>query len=169
MKIEEKTIEEIVNYYEKLSPKELFRQLNYLGIKNCYAEIKTYNDLIENKIPFPNKSAILAYGETGISVGNIDGVIDGKTLYIAPSLEIAESALSMFQIGMIMEHAYSYGGLVSKEEWESGESFYSIILKKNQLLVVKTDIYNFLSFHTEAQAKEFLKYNKELVDKFYQI
>lgn len=79
----------------------------------------------------------------------------------------AESALAMAQISRIMANDKRFGGVITDEEWK-GDSKKHVISRWEGKLKVNYCYYNyqFLAFHTEEQAKLFLKENEDLVKQY---
>ena len=83
----------------------------------------------------------------------------------------AKSALAMAQISQIMANDERFGGVVTDEEWNSGESLLYVIERyKNEITTSNCyHGYNFLAFHTREQRDLFLKENKDLVKDYLMI
>lgn len=83
----------------------------------------------------------------------------------------AKSALAMAIISQIMANDERFGGVVTDEEWQSGESLrYTIERHKNEITTSNCYYnYTFLAFHTREQRNLFLIENEDLVKDYLMI
>lgn len=83
----------------------------------------------------------------------------------------AKSALAMARISQIMVNDERFGGVVTDEEWNSGDSLRYIIERYKNEITTSNCYYNytFLAFHTREQRDLFLKENKDLVKDYLMI
>ena len=122
-------------------------------------KVRTWEDLIGKYVPRGS-----AYIAKDCQIGEINKYwafgSNEKNLFI--DSKHAKSALAMSQISQLMPY---YGGAITDEEWSNKDtSKYCIIRVSNNIVIngYITMCY-LLAFHTSKQAKDFLKYNKQLV------
>lgn len=126
--------------------------------------IRTYQDLIDNKIPcrgcYINSFSKLEQ----IDEGKFDSCSDGN---IVASEKVAKSMRAMAMISQLMPY---YGGAITDEEWNSIENKYVIGRLDNKIATsYYYRSYFFLAFHTAEQRDDFLKYNEQLVKDYLMI
>lgn len=126
--------------------------------------IRTYQDLIDNKIP-SRGYYIDSFSELEpVNDGNFDSCHDRN---IAASEKVAKSMLAMAIISQLMPY---YGGEITDEEWNNDDIKYIIFIFRAQVVCGITYNNNtFLAFHTAKQRDNFLKYNERLVKDFLMI
>lgn len=131
---------------------------------NIVPTIKTYQDLIDNKIE------INGYIITSAArLEEYSTVCDEGEKDVAASVKVAKSMLAMAMISQLMPY---YGGEITDEEWKekSCTTKYTIDRIKGNIAKESWDTrYNFLAFHTPEQRNEFLKYNEQLVKDYLMI
>ncbi len=133
--------------------------------KNKEQVIKTYQDLIDNRIS-SRGYYIDSFSELrSVNDGNFDSYHDRN---IATSKKVAKSMLAMAMISQLMPY---YGGEISDEEWlDNNIDKFTIERAKNKISTYSYNkIYHFLSFHTKEQRDEFIKYNEQLVKDYLMI
>ena len=126
--------------------------------------IRTYQDLIDNDI--------MLDGYGGNYLHNIKHLKQYRVKYsthnIAASEKVAKSMLAMAMISQLMPY---YGGAITDEEWvDTGvEKFFITKFDGRLSFGITTYNYEYLSFHTQEQRDNFLKYNKQLVKDYLMI
>ena len=141
-----------------------------IAFKRKEQEIKTWKDLIGIDIPV-GSSLIIEKGENPFSYSFFTS--DDRSVFIDE--KHAKSALAMAQISQLIPF---YGGSVTDEEWlDTNKCKWCIEKISMKSLGEKTHFklnvigllvsWSLLAFHTEKQAKEFLKNNRELCEQFY--
>lgn len=132
--------------------------------------IKTYQDLIDN-----NKTISKGYwiGEdSSINELSCYTIYDKQDRNIASSEKVAKSILAMTQISQLMPY---YGGEITDDEWISGSLKFGIVAGRdanNNLTIIRKSIFtmkSFLTFHTQEQRDNFIKYNEQLVKDYLMI
>ncbi len=80
----------------------------------------------------------------------------------------AKAALAMARISQIMANDKRFGGAIANNEW--GINRYCVILRRGDTLEVTTrNSYEYLAFHSMAQAELFLKENEDLIKDYYML
>ena len=132
-------------------------------IKFKKVEIKTFNDLVESGRKI-NGYYVNAFSEVFYWDYRASGMCENVFI----DKKHAKSALAMAQISQLMPY---YGGAITDKEWE--DKFvrkFELYRYDNHVEVREiSKIYNFLSFRSVEQAKDFLKYNKRLVKDYLMI
>ena len=107
------------------------------------------------------ESKIIAYDASNIDI-NRNLFADQKQ---------AQSALAMAQISQILANDKRYGGVITDEEWENGDTQKYVIAREFGTfnLQIINSIWYFLAFHTAAQRDLFLKENEDLVEQYLMI
>lgn len=114
----------------------------------------------------------------GFYIDSLSNVELSSTLYnnknsykLFATRKQAKSALAMARISQIMANDERFGGVVTDEEWDSGESFQYIIDRYKNKITTDTCYYThtFLAFHTREQRDLFLKENEDLVKDYLMI
>lgn len=133
-------------------------------IKFKKIEIKTFDDLVKSKQKVSGywidiNSEILDWESNGWEESNKNVFIDKKH---------AKSALAMAQISQLMPY---YGGAITDEEWEDRFVRKFELYRYDNHVEVKliSKVYNFLSFRSVEQAKDFLKHEERLVKDYLMI
>ena len=133
-------------------------------IKFKQVEIKTFDDLIKSKQKvngyWIDDNSDIQNG-TFYKMGESD-----KNVFI--DKKHAKSALAMAQISQLMPFC---GGAITDKEWEDKFARKFKLYRYDNHVEVReiSKIYNFLSFRSVEQAKDFLKYNKRLVKDYLMI
>lgn len=129
--------------------------------------IRTYQDLIDNQV------GIEGAFFTGKELICYRGQVDNYTMDVASSEKVAKSMLAMAMISQLMPY---YGGEITDEEWGMKIAKYSFVAaidrntKKFTIFpITRFDVVSLLSFHTEKQRDDFLKYNAQLVKDYLMI
>ena len=130
-------------------------------LKKKENDVKTWNDLVCKQIPDGSKW-IAASGDI-IFFDRKLGEFD-KNVYIDE--KHAKSALAMAQISQLMPY---YGGAITDEEWNNSDVLKYSICRNEDYVSFKSQHYELLSFHTEEQRNDFLKYNEQLVKDYLMI
>lgn len=125
--------------------------------------IRTYQDLIDKCEKMPGY--FIAGGNSTI-VECKDAICTEVNKNVAATEKVAKSMLAM--ISQLMPY---YGGAITDEEWANDNILkYRIVRVGNHMSALKsTASCSFLSFHTEEQRDNFLKYNKQLVKDYLMI
>ena len=129
-------------------------------------EVKTWDDLIDTKIP---KDSYFIGGASRISKIIPNQTFDriyNKNYFIDE--KHAKSALAMAQISQLIPY---YGGVITDTEWNDSNVIKYVIERRNNSIVSETVfiIYHLLAFHTREQLDEFLKNNKQLVMDYFML
>lgn len=128
-------------------------------------KIKTYQDLIDNKIMFNGY-----YIDIHSNAYRSCLITANKHNILYPSSEkVIKSMIAMAKISQLMPY---YGGEVTDEGWKDiHKEKYIIANYKGDIIKYSwtTANYYFLAFHTEEQRNEFLKYNEQLVKDYLMI
>lgn len=130
--------------------------------------IRTYQDLIDNRLKL---NGYFINGKCKLASYNIIAQKDFSE-DVAASEKVAKSMLAMAQISQLMPY---YGGEITDDEWISGSLKFGIIASKdanNNLTIIRKSIFtmkSFLTFHTQEQRDNFIKYNEQLVKDYLMI
>lgn len=129
--------------------------------------IRTYQDLIDNDVEingyFIGTTSNIIFNNSYASVNNKN---------VASSEKVAKSMLAMAMISQLMPY---YGGEVTDDELVSGSLKFGIIAGKdanNNLTIIRKSIFtmkSFLTFHTQEQRDDFIRYNEQLVKDYLMI
>lgn len=126
---------------------------DYFGKENLQPKIKTWEDL-------------------EMEYGDFDWYIGGNTSIVSGIL--TKKVIATLKIAKLIE--LGYGGMVTEEEWmENGHNkgFYSIWADAKGKIecTLVYDSKEFIAFHTQQQAEEFLSYpkNVELLKQYYMV
>lgn len=128
--------------------------------------IRTYQDLIDNKIVINNSYWISE--DSIVCVAGRYTIQDNFDKNVAASEKVVKSMLAMAMISQLIPY---YGGEITDEEWDNLDiDKFTVERTKDKITPgVRTYLYHFLAFHTAEQRDEFLKYNKELVKDYLMI
>lgn len=130
-------------------------------LKKKENDVKTWNDLVGKQIPDGSKwidaSGELMKGKGKFWTYDKNDFINEKH---------AKSALAMAQISQLMPY---YGGAITDEEWNNSDVLKYSICRNEDYVSFKSQHYELLSFHTEEQRNDFLKYNEQLVKDYLMI
>lgn len=100
---------------------------------------------------------------------------DYVSLEVAKPLKekVSKSMRAMAIISQLMPY---YGGEITDEEWKSNIVKYSFVVYIDKytklptlIPITRFSVMSFLSFHTEKQRDDFLKYNEQLVKDYFMI
>ena len=130
-------------------------------LKKKENDVKTWNDLVGKQIPDGSKWIDVSGGM--MKIDGKFGAFD-KNVYI--DKKHAKSALAMAQISQLMPY---YGGAITDEEWNNSDVLKYSICRNEDYVSFKSQHYELLSFHTEEQRNDFLKYNEQLVKDYLMI
>ena len=130
-------------------------------LKKKENDVKTWNDLVGKQIPDGSKW-IDASGD----MMKIDGKLGACDKNVFIDEKHAKSALAMAQISQLMPY---YGGAITDEEWNNPDVLKYSICRNEDYVSFKSQHYELLSFHTEEQRNDFLKYNEQLVKDYLMI
>lgn len=131
--------------------------------------IRTYQDLIDN-----NKKIF------GYFIGTYSKLIFAchvnacnENRNISSKEKVSKSMLAMAIISQLIPY---YGGEITEEEWKSNIAKYSFAVSIDKytklptiIPITRFSVMSFLSFHTEKQRDDFLKYNAQLVKDYFMI
>lgn len=126
-------------------------------------KIRTYQDLIDNKIMFNGY-----YIDIHSNAYRSCLITANKHNILYPSSEkVIKSMIAMAMISQLMPY---YGGEITDEEWKNESIKYVIGNYINDIDITWDKYkYHFLAFHTKEQRDEFLKYNRRLVKDYLMI
>lgn len=126
--------------------------------------IRTYQDLIDCHIRIGGKW--ISKNSTIEDCCSMTADMFNKN--IAASEKVAKSMLAMAMISQLMPY---YGGEITDEEWGNASiTKYSLLVTSDGIIKFVTFTgHHYLSFHTEKQRDEFLKYNEQLVKDYLMI
>lgn len=85
--------------------------------------------------------------------------------------KMARAAKAAAMISQIIANDKRFGGAITDEEWDTGgiDKFVFYRIQDRITLSTARDIYNFIAFHTQAQAALFLEENRDLIRQFYML
>lgn len=127
-------------------------------------KIKTYQDLIDNKIMFNGY-----YIDIHSNAYRSCLITANKHNILYPSSEkVIKSMIAMAKISQLMPY---YGGEITDDEWFDNKIDKWFIRRCNEDINKDStrNMYYFLAFHTKEQRDEFLKYNEQLVKDYLTI
>ena len=130
-------------------------------LKKKENDVKTWNDLVGKQIPDGSK-----WIDSSGDMMKIDGKFWTYDKNDFINEKHAKSALAMAQISQLMPY---YGGAITDEEWNNSDVLKYSICRNEDYVSFKSQHYELLSFHTEEQRNDFLKYNEQLVKDYLMI
>ena len=124
-------------------------------------EVRTWEDLKGSRVPFDS-----CYIDRNGELSSYRYFFGDTDKHVFIDKKHAKSALAMAQISQLMPY---YGGAITDEEWNNSDVLKYSICRNEDYVSFKSQHYELLSFHTEEQRNDFLKYNEQLVKDYLMI
>ena len=124
-------------------------------------EVRTWEDLKGSRVPFDS-----CYIDRNGELSSYRYFFGDTDKHVFINEKHAKSALAMAQISQLMPY---YGGAITDEEWNNSDVLKYSICRNEDYVSFKSQHYELLSFHTEEQRNDFLKYNEQLVKDYLMI
>jgi len=142
------------------------KRLAIIAFPDLYHDsTKTWEDILKNKALIPDEACYIdACGEINLFGGSF--LRNERDKNTCSSERVAKMEIAISKISLLMPY---YGGMITDEEWNIPYCSYSITCGYKEMNIVRSSCREYLAFHEEHQAEEFIDNNKRLLKDYFML